>query len=245
MSDWSNGVGTFLAHAYDFFRPTGSALSWGRVVWEQWSLPKHSFILWLAVLGKLRTRDRLRFIAIDPTCMFCRHEEESHSHLFFAYDWTGRLWAKIKSWLRIGRRMLTLNSAIRGLHTQRCNIESRMRRVSLAITVYLIWEERNKRVFDGKSRGVDTVFKRFQILFYIVFHFHEKDHFQLHVGWSSQHGWALCCRHTFSGSPSVGSCLQLVVAVFYMVLIQFFMVLRFHANRSPSRTCLHGEVLTM
>jgi len=30
-----------------------------------------------------------------------------------------------------------------------------------------------------------------------------------------------------------------------MVLIQFFMVLHFHANHSPSRTCLHGEVLTM
>ncbi|KAI9391201.1 hypothetical protein POPTR_007G061250v4 [Populus trichocarpa] len=103
-----------------------------------------------------------------------RHEEESHGHLFFACDWTGRLWAKIKSWLRIGRRMLTLNNAIRGLHTQRCNIESLMKRVSLAITVYLIWEERNKRVFDGKTRGVDTVFRRFQILFYIVFHFHEK-----------------------------------------------------------------------
>jgi hypothetical protein len=49
-----------------------------------------------------------------------------------------------------------------------------MRRVSLAITVYLIWEERNRRVFDAQSREVDSVFRRFQILFYIVFHFHEK-----------------------------------------------------------------------
>jgi hypothetical protein len=31
------------------------------------------------------------------------------------------------------------------------------------------------------SRGVDTVFSRFQILFYIVFHFHDKDHLQLAV----------------------------------------------------------------
>jgi len=52
-----------------------------------------------------------------------------------------------------------------------------MRRVSLGITVYLIWEERNKRVFDGKTSGVDTVFRRFQILFYIVFHFYEKGSF--------------------------------------------------------------------
>jgi hypothetical protein len=30
-----------------------------------------------------------------------------------------------------------------------------------------------------------------------------------------------------------------------IILIQFFMVLRFHANRSLSRTCLHCEVLSM
>ena len=86
MSNWSNDADCFLAHAYDFFRPVGSTVSWGRVVWEQWSLPKYSSILWLAILGKLRTHDRLRFILIDPTCVFCRHEEESHGHLFFACD---------------------------------------------------------------------------------------------------------------------------------------------------------------
>jgi hypothetical protein len=118
----------------------------------------------------------------DPTCAFCRCEEESHAHLFFACSWTGCLWAKIKSWLRIGRRMLTLNRSLRGLNSKRSNLEFQMRRVSLAITVYLIWEERNKRVFDGKSRGVDTMFRSFQILFYIVFRFHEKDHLQLAVG---------------------------------------------------------------
>jgi hypothetical protein len=52
----------------------------------------------------------------------------------------------------------------------------------LGITVYLIWEERNKRVFDAKSREVDVMFRRFQILFYTVFHFHEQDHLQLAVG---------------------------------------------------------------
>jgi hypothetical protein len=77
---------------------------------------------------------------------------------------------------------LTLNRSLRGLNSKRSNLEFQMRRVSLAITVYLIWEERNKRVFDGKSRGVDTVFRSFQILFYIVFRFHEKDHLQLAVG---------------------------------------------------------------
>ncbi|XP_073262655.1 uncharacterized protein [Populus alba] len=168
LNSWSAGVGPFLSHAYEFFRPTGPAVSWGQVVWEQWSLPKHSSILWLAVLGKLRTRDRLRFVPPNPNCMFCRRVEESHGHLFFACEWTCRLWAMIKSWLQIERVMQTLASAIRGLRFQRNSFEARMKRAALSITTYLIWEERNKRAFEGRSREIAAVFRRFQILFYTV-----------------------------------------------------------------------------
>ena len=179
MRNWSTSAGPFLAHAYDFFRPAGPTVPWGRVVWERWSLPKYSFILWLATLGKLKTRDRLWFIPSDPSCAFCRSEAESHAHLFFACRWTGRLWDRIKDWLHIGRRMSSISSALRGLYPKRSNLVSRMRRVSLGITVYIIWEERNKRIFDAKSREVDAMFRRFQILFYTVFYFHEKDRLQL------------------------------------------------------------------
>ena len=182
MSRWSSAAGPFLSHAYNFFRPVGPAVSWHRVVWETWSLPKYNFILWLAIMGKLRTRDRLTFIPLDPACVFCRHGMESHGHLFFACVWSGGLWAKIKSWLRIGRRMSTLNSAICGLSAQQCNMELRMRRVDVAITIYLLWEERNRRIFEGKNREVDTVFRRFQILFYTVYYFHEADPLNLRVG---------------------------------------------------------------
>ncbi|XP_073263197.1 uncharacterized protein [Populus alba] len=43
---------------------------------------------------------------------------------------------------------------------ERCNMELRMRRVAVAITIYLLWEERNRRIFEGKTREVDTVFRR-------------------------------------------------------------------------------------
>ncbi|KAJ6923559.1 hypothetical protein NC652_017016 [Populus alba x Populus x berolinensis] len=41
-----------------------------------------------------------------------------------------------------------------------------MHRVSLGILIYLIWKERNKRVFDNSCIPVSLVFHRFQILFY-------------------------------------------------------------------------------
>ncbi|KAI5581134.1 hypothetical protein BDE02_08G201100 [Populus trichocarpa] len=114
--------------------------------------------------------------------VLCRQEEESHSHLFFMCGWPCRLWAMIKSWLRMDNNMRTLHNALRGLHPKKKSMEARMRRVLLGIVVYLIWEERNQRVFERKTRGVNITFKRLQVLFYIIFHFHEKDHSLLHVG---------------------------------------------------------------
>jgi hypothetical protein len=49
--------------------------------------------------------------------------------------------------------------------------------------VYLIWDESNKRIFEGKSALPALVFRKFQILFFMVLHFHEKNHFLINVAW--------------------------------------------------------------
>ena len=75
----------------------------------------------------------MSFLLSDPLCVFCQYEEELYDHLFFACEWTSCLWGKIKSWLRIGRNMTTLYSALRGLRFRKSNLEARMRSVSLGI----------------------------------------------------------------------------------------------------------------
>lgn len=42
------------------------------------------FFLWLVVLGRLPTMDRLCFLEIDRTCKLCNQQEENFPHLFFA-----------------------------------------------------------------------------------------------------------------------------------------------------------------
>jgi hypothetical protein len=147
MQSWVNITKPFLANTYEFLRIKGTPVSWVNMVWESWCLPRHSFILWLALLGRLRTRDRLYFVDTNASCVFCQDHEESYSHLFFAYSWTSLLWMKVKSWLRLCRGMSTINSAVRGLHLKGKTTVTRMKKVSLSIVVYLIWEERNRRVF--------------------------------------------------------------------------------------------------
>jgi len=57
--------------------------------------------------------------------------------------------------------MSTLNSAVRGLPSKKKNLKARMRRVSLCVLVYLIWEERNKRIFDDESTSPTLLFQKF------------------------------------------------------------------------------------
>lgn len=174
LTGWNAGAGCLSTNAYENFRVKGRMIRWATVVWENWALPKHSFVLWLAVLGKLRTKDRLHFIPADTNCVLCGQDLESHCHLFFKCQWTSSLWGNIVRWLHIHRRMPTLSSAIRGLTPKKKKMEFRMRRASLGIAVYLIWEERNKRLFDNSYTSVEKIFRRFQVIFFIVFHFHEK-----------------------------------------------------------------------
>ncbi|KAL9347268.1 hypothetical protein Peur_058634 [Populus x canadensis] len=145
------------------------------MVCESWCLPRHSFILWLALLKRLRTRDRLYFVDIDVSCVFCQDHEESHNHLFFACSWTSLLWMKVKSWLRLSKGMTTINSAVWGLYLKGKTAVTRMKKVSLSIVVYLIWEERNRKVFKNSCSLVEPIFRRFQVLFHMILRFHQRD----------------------------------------------------------------------
>ena len=169
--------GKLLQNIYASLRPRGEVVNWSRTIWESWSLPRHSFILWLAVKGKLKTKDRLNFVVtLDDICPLCRQNPESHNHLFFRCTWTADLWVLVKRWLGIPGYISSLQSAARRLSGRKKDVNCKMRRVSLAILVYLIWEERNRRVFEGSQSTVDRIFRRFQSVFFMIFHFHEKDY---------------------------------------------------------------------
>ncbi|XP_073263899.1 uncharacterized protein [Populus alba] len=181
FSSWHSGTSNFTANAYDFLRLKSDPVHWANVVWEQWSLPRHSFSLWLAMLGKLQTRDRLQFLSPDPICPLCQSADESHAHLFFNCDWSSSLWRKVRFWLKLYSNMASLSRATSVLQNNKKGLQPRMRRVSLVVLVYLIWEERNKRIFESTSKSVEAVFRKFQILFYTILYFHEKNHLAYNV----------------------------------------------------------------
>ena len=71
---------------------------WYNHVWFSQCVPRHSFILWMAVKGRLKTQDRIsRWLNIqDMSCPFCKRCKDSHSHLFFSCHFAKRLWERLK-----------------------------------------------------------------------------------------------------------------------------------------------------
>ena len=53
---------------------------------------------------------------------------------------------------------------------------------------------RNKRIFEDNCTLADVLFRKFQVVFYMVLHFHEQNHFLTSFGWY----WSLV------GRPSAG-----------------------------------------
>ncbi|GJY85462.1 RNA-directed DNA polymerase, eukaryota, reverse transcriptase zinc-binding domain protein [Tanacetum coccineum] len=56
---------------------------WSKLVWFSQNIPKHAFIPWLAILGRLTTQDKIRsWGSYDlMVCPLCCNEMDSHEHL--------------------------------------------------------------------------------------------------------------------------------------------------------------------
>ncbi|GJX41177.1 RNA-directed DNA polymerase, eukaryota, reverse transcriptase zinc-binding domain protein [Tanacetum coccineum] len=84
-------------HAWLDLREDLPNVEWKDVIWFKQFIPKHRFILWLAIQGKLLTQDKMENwnIGGNPLCGFCNQEANSHDHLFFQCDFAKTVWKEI------------------------------------------------------------------------------------------------------------------------------------------------------
>lgn len=66
-------------------RTRNPRVAWFNLVWFSCCIPKHSFILWLAIRRKLMTQDRMQNWqgAGNLRCVLCENQRDSVEHLFF------------------------------------------------------------------------------------------------------------------------------------------------------------------
>ena len=136
---------------------------WYNHVWFNQCVPRHSFILWMAIKGRLKTQDRIsRWLNIqDMSCPFCKLCKDSHSHLFFSCVFSKRLWERLKGMAKLSHVSNSWAQVISSVvNIQAKNtIWSVIQRLMLGATVYFIWQERNMRLFGSYGRTENELFK--------------------------------------------------------------------------------------
>ncbi|KAL2228627.1 UNVERIFIED_CONTAM: hypothetical protein Sindi_1842400 [Sesamum indicum] len=139
---------------YRLFCPPGPKVGWTSLLSGSLKIPRHTFILWLAIQEKLPTTDKPWLNHLGG-CILCNDDiAETHTHLFFRcrfnrrcltavreqiqFAWPNREWARDVEWAsRKWRGKHIVNVAYRAL---------------LGACIYHIWRERNLRRFEQTHR---------------------------------------------------------------------------------------------
>lgn len=146
---------------YAIFRSSASRCSWWRCAWANETLPRHGMLTWFAMRGKLKTRDQLKRMNLvqDASCLLCQQHDETHTHLFSACAYSRKvIWgindilkrrigaAASRNWFPWVVKQMKGKSAM-----------SRIRRRCHSAFIYMIWQERNARLFHCGSRTSQDV----------------------------------------------------------------------------------------
>ncbi|KAL2224649.1 UNVERIFIED_CONTAM: hypothetical protein Sindi_3029000 [Sesamum indicum] len=85
---------------YRLFDPPEPKVGWSLLLSGSFKIPRHSFILWLAIIGKLPSTDKL-WLSHLGACILCNEgATESHTHLFFRCRYSRQCLLEIRRWIR-------------------------------------------------------------------------------------------------------------------------------------------------
>ncbi|XP_057249344.1 uncharacterized protein LOC130590806 [Beta vulgaris subsp. vulgaris] len=143
-----------IKSGYQWLHPEGEKNRWHHWVWNSFNIPKHSMIAWMAMKGKLKTRDKLMSIGISrvDTCALCELDTETSQHLFFRCPFSKRVSHGTLQWLE---KRSAVNEC---LYTQwkkwgRYSNSRRKQKIGYAVltaTVYEVWRARNNAIWNLK-----------------------------------------------------------------------------------------------
>ncbi|XP_060194897.1 uncharacterized protein LOC132624083 [Lycium barbarum] len=151
--------------AYKILRGAVTTVPWRGLVCHNVACPKHVFILWLALLGRMRTKDLpLKWgMGINGTCVLCNNQPETIEHLYFECTYSHEIWLRILQWLGWQRTILDWGREWNWVqqHSKSKNPRNVLK-ACFAAVVYEVWCERNSRVFQSKTVTMDKMIHMIQ-----------------------------------------------------------------------------------
>jgi len=119
--------------------------------------PSIVFFSWLLVQEKILTADKLqaRNWPCNPMCLLCKIAPESALHICLQCPYAQHVWELVQSWSHDLVRKPDANSTIEDWWTDSLqSMPKEQRRTKAAILIYTVWNlwnERNRRTFQGKE----------------------------------------------------------------------------------------------
>ena len=125
-------------------------------------------MLWLSLKERLLTRDKLTDHIEDTSCVLCGAPIESINHLFFQCPIVSQVWEEIKGWLGFSRALTTIKAASKWIikEARGTGIQSVVKKIGFACSVYHIWKARNMRIFEGKVSHPSSIIREIKIQVY-------------------------------------------------------------------------------
>lgn len=133
-------------------------------VWKNKAPVSYSFLWWRTLWEKLPTRDKVKppLPEQDKICPLCRLYTENSKHIFFdcgySYNVLRRCMSSIDITIPLGSTLRDVASITRAVSNNRQNHLFANTALSTILTV--IWEERNCRVFELKSKTMGVTIQR-------------------------------------------------------------------------------------
>ncbi|XP_026436971.1 uncharacterized protein LOC113334962 isoform X2 [Papaver somniferum] len=135
---------------------------WKNLVWFKNHVPRHSFITWLCLHGRLKTRDEMvkwGLLSV-ATCALCEEGPETEEHLFHSCIFSAGIWLGLLLKLGIFRTMCgswseELNWCVQAFGGQ--TLIARVKKLVFNSYIYHLLRERNSRIFAGKFSSADQV----------------------------------------------------------------------------------------
>ncbi|KAK4389691.1 hypothetical protein Sango_2306100 [Sesamum angolense] len=161
---WRTRSGRFSTQsACSLFQPNRTKVECHTLLHGRYKIPKHAFILWLAILEKLSTMDKIWLSHGDIGCVLCDGQfVESHDHLFFKCQYSKRCLSLVQRQVRFQWPIYYWQQGIswaskRWRSHHLFNVASR---ALLAALVYHLWMERNNRKFNNTGTTIDSIAHR-------------------------------------------------------------------------------------
>ncbi|XP_077237378.1 uncharacterized protein LOC143879071 [Tasmannia lanceolata] len=150
--------------AWNSIRKKSPLINWAPSIWFPGHVPKFASTAWLALHGRLTTRDRLGFLGPnrDLKCPLCHTVHESIDHIFFRCSYSRWVWNSVLWRFNLRKnpkRSLLLEEEWLRSYSRGKGQSATALRLAFQSAIFFLWIERNKRVHDQKETHKQSVLK--------------------------------------------------------------------------------------